>query len=272
MKIRTSLQSDWERFDTLSQNESWRVPALERKLFLSAWRHDAGALIKDELFCGLVTAVAHDKSGWIGNLIVPVELRGQGYGGFLFRWAVKKLLRDHVTSIWLTASEQGRPIYEREGFEIVDRIERWVLQPRQGVWTDVTAGRESWTYLSNFDQQVWGESRSVLLNTLQKNNQSFCCDDSVALLQCDNEMQIIGPWYSKDPCSRSNRKLLQQLIAVANPSVEIVVDLLASSPIRSLLAAAGFQPAGETALMASGESSQVDFKKMIALASLGSVG
>jgi len=85
-------------------------------------------------------------------------------------------------------------------------------------------------------------------------------------------MQILGPWYSPNLCPRANRRLLQQALAVADPTREIVADLLASSPLRQLLAGAGLSPAGMNLLMVRGSHSAVDLRMLVTLASLGSMG
>ena len=270
MDIRTPNRSDWQQFRELVAAEGWRVPMLEYRLLQSAWQQDAGVLVDCDRFSGLVTAVTHERSGWVGNLIVPAELRGKGYGHRLFRWAVGKLLDQGVTTAWLTASELGRPMYEQEGFQAVDRVERWILPAgvRAGTLPAENLGRPG--LLQSLDRLAWGEDRQVFLEALLPNGDTFVCNESVALLQKGAGMQIIGPWYSDDLCPRSNRILLQQLFAAADPSVEIVADVIASSPIRSLWAASGFEPSGVTTLMACGDTDYVATGKMVALASLGS--
>jgi len=47
------------------------------------------------------------------------------------------------------------------------------------------------------------------------------------------------------------------------------VDILKSSPVRQLLTATGFSCVGSNALMAQGDTSRVQIKTMVSLASLG---
>jgi GNAT superfamily N-acetyltransferase len=272
MEIRPPTDSDWQQFDRLAMAEGWRVPESERVLFRSAWRDAAGVLINGERFCGLVTAVCHGKSGWIGNLIVPPELRGQGYGGRLFRWAMEHVSAAGVRSVWLTASELGRPIYEKEDFVSVDRVERWVRQPAPLNSVSVPSVVNGTEQLANLDLNVWGEPRPVLHETLLPAGRSAACNGTAALLQPGDDVQVLGPWYSEDFCPPSNRIVLQQLIAAADPAVEIVADLLASSPLRFLAAAMHFEKIGQVELMVYGDRSHVDLRGMASLASLGSFG
>ena len=157
MILRPPKQCDWEYFSALASLESWRVPRSELQLFQGPWSQSAYVL-DDGVFCGLVTTVAYKKSAWIGNLIVPHNLRGKGYGSRLFRAVFAGLVKQGICSIWLTASDQGRKIYEREGFFEVGQIERWILPP-SGAHADFPVGGEdSFEQLMNADQLVseWG--------------------------------------------------------------------------------------------------------------------
>jgi len=272
MTIHPPDQSDWQAFDRLAADEGWRVPVLERQLFGSAWADAVGVLHDQGRFGGLVTALAHEKSGWIGNLIVPPELRGRGYGKSLFAWAMQRLLDAKVDSIWLTASAAGRPIYEKAGFRLVGKVERWRFDPtgKPRATGDAPASVEP--SLPSLDRQAWGEQRQALLAALQPQSLSFACNDSAAYLQKGKDLQVIGPWYSADLCPRSNRTLLQLALAKADPGVEIVVDLVESNVVRLLLSAAMFEKVGQTDLMVYGDSAAVDLKPIISLASLGSFG
>ncbi len=270
--IRPPRPSDWETFYTLAEAEGWKVSQVERKLFSGAWSKYVQVLAEGDFFCGLMTAVPHQRSGWIGNLIIPPDLRGLGYGSRLFKSGLAELQKQRLSSIWLTASEQGRPLYEKAGFVVVDQIERWVFPARK----DSPAAKEEsgvpWETLVSADQSAWGENRDDFLKRLSSQSRLFVCDDAVAALQTESDLQIIGPWYCREPSLHSNSLLLEKLISASDPSREITIDLIASTPLRSLFAAAGFVRAGEAELMASGDIRLVNLTTMVSLASLGSVG
>jgi len=270
-ELRAASERDWEVFSRLAASEGWRVPQRERQLLQGAWSEAVQVLGEAEIFCGLVSAVCHGLSGWIGNLLVPRRLRGQGYGRRLFEAAVETLEERGARSLWLTASAQGAPLYAQSGFETVGAIERWVLPARAGKSSlQVAAGRQA--RLAEADAAAWGGERSALLRALTRSTSVFAEGDAVALLQQDSDLEILGPWYAPEPCPRSNRLLLQQVLEVRQPRRELVVDLLAASPIRALLVAAGFTQVGENLLMVRGERDRVALPQMVSLASLGSIG
>lgn len=272
MEIRYPNESDWAAFAALAAAEGWRIPTVEQELFAGPWAGSARVAVSSGRFCGLVTAVAHDRSGWIGNLIVPAALRGRGFGAGLLRAARTELLNQGVTSIWLTASAQGEPLYAKEGFVAIDQIERWVATRRRLTAAGPEARTGAGSLLRDWDRSIWGEHRQSLLDALLAGSQAFACNDSVTLLQTGANLQVIGPWYSPEHCPRSNRILLQTLLAAADPALEIVVDTLASAPLRRLLASAMFERVGQTALMVYGDWQGVKLNEMAALASLGSIG
>ena len=271
-KIRFAEKPDWDNFQLLSELEGWRVPEVERQLFKDSWAPFARVMEHGKTFCGLVTSVAYPRSGWIGNLIVPGELRGQGYGRQLFDAALSALQAQMLESVWLTASDMGRPIYEKAGFVLVDVVERWISGMRVPCGPADDPVSDALQQLRAADLAAWGEDRSILLDALCLRGHVFACDDSVALLQHEPGLQIVGPWYSPSGCPRANRLLLQKILTASDPHVEIVVDVLASSPVRQLLAAAGFACAGKNLLMVLGEAGHVRRDMMVSLASLGSIG
>lgn len=272
MIIRHPNRADWEIFMSLAGAENWRVPHNEQQLFMGPWSQHAYVL-DDTGFCGLITAVAYEKSGWLGNLIVPRQLRGRGYGSHLFRAAFSDLVEQGVMSVWLTASEQGRSIYEREGFVVVDRIERWILPTQEEAFSrSQLLTHDSCESLLRMDSEVWGESRIPLLSELCRAGEIFSVGSSIALLQKGPGHQMIGPWYSHDAGARPNRELLQALVTLSCPSAEIVVDCLSSSLVPSLCGSSGFKLKGHAALMAYGDIKAVNLKRLMSLASLGSIG
>ena len=270
MIIRPPNQSDWETFSALACRENWRVAHTELQLFKGPWAQYVRVL-DDHKFCALLTSVVYEKSAWIGNLIVPHNLRGKGYGSHLFKAVFAELVEQEMTSIWLTASDQGRSIYAKEGFVEVDCIERWVLSPRDAIGSPLE-GENLFEELFYADRLAWSENRAPLLSVLCNGGKVFTVEGAIALLQTGPDVQIVGPWYAHQASLHAHQALLKRMIAATDPEIPVVVDLLSSSPLPALCTSAGFQRTGRTALMAYGDIGPVDLKSMVSLASLGSVG
>jgi GNAT superfamily N-acetyltransferase len=270
MEIVSPADADWQVFLALARAEGWRVPKNELALYRGPLAGSAFVLRRGEDVYGFVTAVAHERSGWIGNLIVPPDCRGRGYGALLFDHAVDVLERQGVASIWLTASALGRPLYEKKGFAVIDGIVRWTLKAEGRSLAE--GGRTEMARLLAGDAQAWGESRDRLLSPLTREGEVFACGNTVALLQGGEGMQVLGPWISPDLCPRENRRLLLAVLGATAERTELVTDVIESSPLQSLLRAAGFNRQGRCELMVRGETGGVRLANLVALASLGSMG
>ena len=270
--IRQANNEDWQLFLELAKAESWRVPEAETRLFQGPWQHCVRVVENAQTFCGLVTMVAYHHSAWIGNLIVPETERGKGYGTKLFLAALTELQKQAGITVWLTASDQGKKIYRKSGFVEIDKIERWVFKKRSFESKLVQSKTEAISQLLDMDDQAWGEKRATLLKTLVSNGQVVACDDAVALLQKGANCQVIGPWYCLSKTMGSNRVLLKNILEMAPPEIDIVVDLFQSSPARILLIESGFLCTGGNTLMVSGPISHIQTQMMVSLASLGSIG
>lgn len=267
MMIVAAEDLDWQVFRTLAQQEGWRVPEQELALHRQGGCSRAWALRGDGSTIGLVTGVLHQHSAWIGNLIISPAERGRGYGVALFDHAVKELRAAGATTLWLTASAQGAPLYAARGFHNVGKIERWVRKEGgDGAGTPPAAAVNG----ARIDAEVWGDDRRPLLCHLESSGSWMQQGGSLALLQRGDDLQIIGPWYgSRQP--RDDAELLARLLAVAAPHQELVIDLLDHTGQEELLSAAGFAPAGRTGLMVAGPI-QVQWSRLLALATMGSCG
>lgn len=66
---------------------------------------------------GTGMVAGYGASGWIGLITVKPESQRRGLGTELTRWGIDLLRGQGVQSIFLAATEQGRPVYERMGFQ-----------------------------------------------------------------------------------------------------------------------------------------------------------
>jgi GNAT superfamily N-acetyltransferase len=266
----TPSPDDWMVFRQWAGQEGWRIPAAELALYRRELAANAFVLrgTGDEPL-GFVTVCQHQRSAWIGNLLVAPERRGEGLGRRLFIHTLAALETTGSASQWLTASAQGLPLYTRQGFREAGRVERWV-------WSGLGGGRLSATgnlhELIKADTAAWGNSRGELLGLLSRRGRIFSSGSSIALLQPGDSLHVLGPWLSADLCPRSNRLILGMVLDSMTESCELAIDLLGGSPVRQLLQAAGFQQAGETVLMVRGLPGAVRLGEVVALASLGSMG
>ena len=126
--------------------------------------------------------------------------------------------------------------------------------------------------LTRADAAAWGDSRVGLLTLLARGGRIISSGSSIALLQPEDNLNVLGPWLSADCCPHANRTVLSMVLEAVGGRGELAVDVLGGSPLRILLHAAGFRQTGETVLMVRGESRRAQLNQVVALASLGSMG
>jgi predicted N-acetyltransferase YhbS len=85
---------------------------------------------QDGRVAGVASGVRFGRTGWLGNVAVDDDARGQGIGMAISQRAVDWLHQAGTETVLLTATELGRPIYERLGF-IDEGISYGIWEQRQ---------------------------------------------------------------------------------------------------------------------------------------------
>jgi N-acetylglutamate synthase-like GNAT family acetyltransferase len=268
MMIQQPTSTDWALFLRCAAHEGWRVPFREQLLFQHQWRSFFFAWRDKGATRGFVSAVGYRHSGWIGNLLIGPQYRGQGDGKRLFEEALKFINQRQLKRIWLTASDQGAPLYQRYGFEQVDTVTRWSAAGRGcGQASDVQA---TLNCLIALEQDCWGEDRRDLIHALALESSLLQQTNHLALLQAGLDLWQLGPWSAAKTDPRSARLLLDAAVAATPADKELLVDVLDSAGLELLLRQCGFARHGQNLLMYQGEKPSL--AGVMALASLGSIG
>jgi predicted N-acetyltransferase YhbS len=71
---------------------------------------------RDGQVVGVAGCARFGRTGWLGNVAVDDDVRGQGLGRAVSQAAVNCLHQAGVETVLLTATKLGKPIYERLGF------------------------------------------------------------------------------------------------------------------------------------------------------------
>ncbi|WP_239027907.1 GNAT family N-acetyltransferase [Geomonas subterranea] len=217
---------------------------------------------------GYVTSLRHDKSGWIGNLLVaPVARRG-GIGTELLTGALQALLEAGVETVWLTASAKGVELYKKLGFLPIDSINRWVGEGgAPPSWSP--SPRLDHEMLRQVDSAGWGDRRDALLSVACGRGRVICGTYSFVCIQQWEQGTQLGPWGALFEGQAA--PLLDLALAAAGGSVFLDVPA-GNVAAASLLARKGFSIRGSNTLMYLGARPQYAPKKIFALGSMGSMG
>ena len=220
-----------------------------------------------------VTSMRHEKSGWIGNLIVAEEFRGKGIGDALFRKALEALHAAGVRTFWLTASKMGKSLYERYGFSSIDTIARWVGIGRQ---RHATFGQncESLSIAQSvisIDSHSWGDRREPLLAATMDRGQVLREESGFIVVQFCGEALQFGPFSALD--SGTAEVLFETALRTIPLGKKVFLDAPVSnrSALR-LFNRKGMRIAGRNELMYAGVKPDYRPEMLYGLATMGSCG
>jgi ribosomal protein S18 acetylase RimI-like enzyme len=126
---------------------------------------------RDGAIVGTGVGSAHGPVGWVGVIFVASGARGEGLGRRITRTVIERLEEAGCRSQVLIASPMGRPIYEREGFRVIERQIRFTIDglsaaddpgdPRVRAFASADAEA-----VLTLDRAVTGEDRSAVIREL----------------------------------------------------------------------------------------------------------
>jgi GNAT superfamily N-acetyltransferase len=228
-----STQAGWNQIE-----EDWR-----RLLDLTPEGCFAGR-VDGRLVATATSASPAPGIRWIGMVLVDESCRGRGYGTRMLERAISQRNgpADSLPPtggesagpfrcadvVGLDATDLGRPLYLKLGFQDVAPIDRWVGVPRAGA---TGAQPTSLERVLELDRAALGADRSALLRRLfaEPGVRAWEVDDGYALLRPGRTRAHLGPLVAEDPLP-----LLR-----AATGRELVVDVPRRRELEAAFAAAG---------------------------------
>ena len=123
--IRLLFESDVPAAMQLKEAAGWNQTEEDWRRLLALDPNGCFAAVKDGRLVGTTTTTTHGNDlGWIGMVLVDPQQRRQGIATRLMNVALD-YLKDKVATVKLDATAQGRPVYEKFGFQIESVVERW---------------------------------------------------------------------------------------------------------------------------------------------------
>ncbi|MBU5614023.1 GNAT family N-acetyltransferase [Geomonas azotofigens] len=262
------VSSDVNPFLRLALEEGWVCGQWEMDFLLRTFPQGCLVQRAGGETLGYITSLRHDKSGWIGNLLVSPDARRGGIGTELMQGALHALVDAGVETVWLTASAKGVELYRKLGFVPIDSINRWAGEG-SGALDQCRSAPCHWEMITQVDSAGWGDHRGALLQVTFGRGQVICGNNSFVCLQQWPHGTQLGPWGALFEGQAA--ALLDEALAVAARSVFLDVPA-GNLTAAALLTRKGFSIKGSNTLMYFGARPKYAPQKVFALASMGSMG
>jgi len=132
---------------------------------------------------GIGTSIIFEGTAWLAHIIVGSSFRNKGIGGEVVHHLLESLREKSIETCLLIATELGKPVYVKAGFNIVceylffEREKPWLDYP---VSENIELFKEE--YRSNIyelDKKMTGENRIPLLSDYLKNAVIYIENNSV---------------------------------------------------------------------------------------------
>jgi len=176
MHIRNMTYSDINFAFNCTCAEGWSGETKE--VFKSFISYDQQGCLIAELASkniGMCVATKYKNSGFIGELIIIKEMRGQGFGSKLFTHSLQYLRSKGIRNIYLDGDLSAVPIYEKHGFKKITKSLRFVgkikgksnLLVRKATSADLSQ-------ICKIDAELFGEDRGFFLESWQDLFSNYC--------------------------------------------------------------------------------------------------
>lgn len=236
LTLRPMKISDLDFASSLALGERWLSETREE--FEGFFAHDpAGCFIAEQgnQQIGIGVATAYQDVGFLGQIVVAREWRGQGAGDQIVGALLSYLRKAGVHSVYLDATPAGAPLYERHGFCRNQPSLRYSGTVRGVLHAHVRpmAARDL-DAVCVLDRGWWGADRAFFLRRRWQLHGGLChvlvqdgAIQGYVLARRRGDRLWIGPW-----CAAAHVEKPEALIdALAPPgdSVQVHAGVLASS-------------------------------------------
>jgi len=176
------------------------------------------------------------RLAWIGMVLTHPDYRGRGYARRLMEHSLEYLERLGIEWIKLDATDMGRPLYLRLGFEDEGPIERWAGTGGAGAGPMPV---HAFQHDAELDLAAFGADRGELLSVLS-GVQAVSAPGGFAMGRSGVKAAFFGPSVARS--SEAARILLQWFLA-EHPGERVFWDLLpGNAEAVSMAREFGFAP------------------------------
>lgn len=252
--VRPMRATDLAFAASLTLGEGWHSETLEE--FEGFFAHDPGGCLiaeRDGRPLGIGVATAYGGAGFLGQIVVCPDARGQGVGDRIVGALVDYLERSGVRSIYLDGTQAGVPLYERHGFVRVQPSLRFAGTLHGAAHPHVRPMHEAdLDAVCALDRAWWGADRGFFIRRRRQLHPTLChvferggVIAGYVLARRRGDKLWIGPWCAA-PDVEAPEALAAALVE-PGATAQVHAGVLASSTrAREALArlelAAGIDP------------------------------
>ena len=168
IEIRLLSESDIPAAMRLKEAAGWNQTEDDWRRLISLEPAGCFAAIRNHELVGTTTTTTYkDQLAWVGMVLVDPQNRRQGIATRLMETALD-YLRGRVATVKLDATAQGKPVYERFGFEVESLVERWVgtLKGSSIIRNYGILNPDTLYELLDLDRRAFNADRSTLIQSL----------------------------------------------------------------------------------------------------------
>ncbi|MBO1578490.1 GNAT family N-acetyltransferase [Bacillus sp. XF8] len=184
-------EKDIPHFISLSESVGWDYSLEEIKTIFQSGIVYGGKNMQGKFIASAAIILYGEKLASIGMVIVHSQYKGKGIGRKITEACIRSV--SEKTSIMLIATEEGRPLYERLGFQVVSHVSKYIcnqyVTPRgydrneQHIFMDYD--EEDSNRIVKLDEAAFGVNRR---NFIQRRIEQ--CEQCVVVK--DKENYIVG--------------------------------------------------------------------------------
>jgi ribosomal protein S18 acetylase RimI-like enzyme len=251
--LRPMTASDLDFASSLTLAEKWHSETLEE--FEGFFAHaPAGCLIAEQggRRVGIGVATPYQDAGFLGQIVVAPDVRGQGIGNQIVDALLSYLRSLGVRSVYLDSTKAGAPLYEQHGFRKDQPSLRYAGKVRGALHPHVRPMRaDDLDAVCRLDRKWWGADRAFFLKRRWRLHGDLCHvleQDGViqgyVLARRRGDRLWIGPWCAATHVERP--EVLLEALAEPGLIVQMHAGVLASNA-RAIRAfdLSGFEVAAE---------------------------
>ena len=230
LDIRLLFESDIAAAMRLKEAAGWNQTEKDWHRLLALEPNGCFAAVRDGRLVGTTTTTTYGTDlGWIGMVLVDLQQRRQGIATRLMNVAIN-YLKGKVATVKLDATAEGKPLYERFGFQVESVLERWSGRSNgRNAESRNVLDRDASRDLLALDLLVFDADRSKLLEKLIDD----ACAPPVLLRAADRTLSgyalarsgtnadYVGPIVAKD--RQHVESLLDQVLSEL-PGQRVYID------------------------------------------------